>query len=114
MLRFNNLSIGTKLAITSALGVLLMIAMIATLVLGDIAVRGATDGANSRQQAALLSTQSKSVFRAVQLSVRDVRLSQSPDDLKKAEDKIPDAKAATFRYLDTLVPLLHVDADREK
>jgi methyl-accepting chemotaxis protein len=114
MLRFSNLSIGTKLAITAAIGVLLMVGMIATLVLGDLAVRGATDGANSRQQAALLSTQAKSTFRALQLSVRDVRLAQSPDDLKKVEDRIPDQKAATLRYLDTLTPLLQADEDREK
>ncbi len=43
MLRLSNLSIGTKLIITSALGILLMAGMITTVMMGNTSVRGAVD-----------------------------------------------------------------------
>lgn len=46
MLRFNNLSIGTKLTITSGLGVLLVLAMIGSMVYGDSEVKTVTEASD--------------------------------------------------------------------
>lgn len=40
MLRFNNLSIGTKLGVTSGIGVVLVICMIVALIYGNAGIEG--------------------------------------------------------------------------
>ena len=86
MLRFNNLSIGTKLAITSALSALFVAAMIATLLLGNSAVRSSTEGANGQQRGSFTALNLKATIRGMQVGVRDARLAGSAEDIKKADD----------------------------
>ena len=84
MLRLNNLSIGTKLMITSGLGVALMAGMIATMMIGNKTVRSAVDEATTQASITQLATDLRGASRAMQIGLRDMRLSLSLDGSKKA------------------------------
>jgi methyl-accepting chemotaxis protein len=91
-----NLRIGTKLAIASGLGILLVAAMIYNQATGGAEVKTANDTA---VRSLLISTESaelKSAIRGMQIGLRGVMLSQTAADLQKDADYFVDrAKAAT-------------------
>ncbi len=86
MLRLNNLSIGTKLVIMSVLGIALMAGMIATVMYGNASVRGAIDDANTQAHISQMATDLRGQFRALEIGLRDMRLSLSLDASKEAMD----------------------------
>ena len=63
MLRLNDLSIGTKLVVTSALGITLMAGVITTVMLGNAGVRGAVDDANAQSSLSLSASESRASIR---------------------------------------------------
>ncbi|MFO1107937.1 MAG: methyl-accepting chemotaxis protein [Bradyrhizobium sp.] len=81
-----DLSIGAKLAISSALVILLVAIMLFMQVTGGGHVRDASATAARQQEVATNSLQSKSALRSLQLGVRDIRLANSTADLQKAND----------------------------
>ena len=114
MLRFNNLSIGTKLALTSGLGVLLVLAMIGALFMGDSGVRNATDSANRQQGVAFDTAMLKAALRGMQIGARDIRLAATTADLKKAEDYLDERLKSASGLVDTLLQTLRLPENRER
>ncbi len=86
MLRLNNLSIGTKLITTSMLGIALMAGMIATEMYGNASVRGAINDATTEAHISQMATDLRAQFRALEIGLRDMRLSLSLDASKEAMD----------------------------
>src|SRR5262245_31205570 len=82
--RLVNLRIGTKLAVTSGLAVLLMVGIVVVILMGDSKIRSATDMANRQQAIALDATAAKASTRGMQIGVRDIELAGSPERLKDA------------------------------
>ncbi|WP_448041806.1 hypothetical protein [Bradyrhizobium liaoningense] len=74
---FRNLQIGTKLAIASALGIVLVLAMIASQMVGNGHVRRSNQAAFAQQELAREAVEAKFSVRSMQLAVRDIRLANN-------------------------------------
>jgi hypothetical protein len=94
-----NLRIGTKLAIASALGILLVGLMIFSQMAGNATVRKANEGTVAQQTVARDAIDAKASVRGMQVSTRDVRLASTPADLQKASDSL----AARLKSVDGFV-----------
>jgi methyl-accepting chemotaxis protein len=81
-----NLRIGTKLAISAGLGILLVAAIIYTQITGGAEVRKANDSALRSLAIAQASAEAKASIRGMQIGVREIILSQTPADLAKATE----------------------------
>jgi methyl-accepting chemotaxis protein len=81
-----NLRIGAKLAITSALSMLLVGIMIFVQMSGNATVRQADKSAGSQQALAIRALETKASVRGMMIGVRDVRLASKPDELQAAQD----------------------------
>ena len=83
-----NLRIGTKLAVASALGILLVAAMIAGQIVGNGNVRRSNESALAQQVLARDAVEATLALRSMQVSARDIRLASNPADLQKANDSL--------------------------
>jgi hypothetical protein len=83
-----NLRIGTKLAIASAFGIVLVVAMIASQLVGNGNVRQSTEAALVQQELARDAIEAKLGLRGMQLAVRDIRLANSQGELQKASEAL--------------------------
>jgi methyl-accepting chemotaxis protein len=83
-----NLRIGTKLAIASALGILLVGLMIFSEMTGNAAVKKANETMIVQQTVERDAIDAKASIRGMQIGIQDLRLAGAPADLKKASDNI--------------------------
>jgi methyl-accepting chemotaxis protein len=81
-----NLRIGTKLAITSALSILLVAGMIFAQMSGNSAVRQADEIAGAQHAIALRASEAKASARGMMVGVRDIRLASNQAELQTAQD----------------------------
>ena len=81
-----NLRIGVKLAITSALSMLLVGIMIFVQMSGNATVRQADKTAGSQQALAIRALETKASVRGMMIGVRDIRLASKSDELQAAQD----------------------------
>src|SRR5215470_6212407 len=93
-----DLRIGTKLAITSALAILMMAGMLYLQVTGGSHVRETTTYAAQQQTIALSAAEAKASVRGMQLGIRDVLLAHSEADLQKASSYFADRAASALRF----------------
>jgi CHASE3 domain sensor protein len=84
--RIQNLRIGTKLAITSLLTILLIGGMIFAQMNGNAAVRHADEAATIQQTLAARALEAKASVRGMMVGVRDLRLATSTNELQAAQD----------------------------
>ena len=78
--------IGTKLAITSALSILLVAGMIFAQMSGNSAVRQADEIAGAQHAIALRASEAKASARGMMVGVRDIRLARNQAELQAAQD----------------------------
>ncbi|MCA1392366.1 HAMP domain-containing protein [Bradyrhizobium sp. IC3123] len=109
-----NLRIGTKLAIASALGVLLVGAMIASQMLGNAGIRESSQSALAQQQIARDAVKAEAAVRGMQLAVRDLRLANSPADIQKAVQNLGDRQKSTNALVDEMLKLSHEAENRAR
>src|SRR5262245_26873245 len=93
-----DLRIGTKLAITSALAILLMAGMLYLQVTGGSHVRETTTYAARQQTIAMSAAEAKASVRGMQLGIRDVLLAHSEADVQKASSYFADRVAAALKF----------------
>ena len=93
-----NLRIGTKLAVTSALAILMMAGMLYLHVTGGAHVRQTTAGAVRQQTLAMTAAEAKASVRGMQIGLRDVLLAHSDGDLQKASSYFADRAAAALKF----------------
>ena len=105
MLRLSNISIGIKLAVMSSLGVLLVIAMMATEMMGGASVTRATNKSNERVIKARDLEAIKGFERGMQLAVRDIRLAHSAEELQKAVKSLKAELKAVHGRIDPMIPI---------
>ncbi|WP_128924173.1 methyl-accepting chemotaxis protein [Bradyrhizobium guangxiense] len=109
-----NLKIGTKLAIASALGVLLVGAMIASQMLGNVSVREITESAVAQQQIARDAVKTEGAVRRMQLAVRDLRLANSQADIQKANQSLEEQQKSISLLVDRMLRLSHEAENRPR
>ncbi len=93
-----NLRIGTKLAITSALSILLVATMIYLQMTGGAEVRKAGDDSARQQAVAQNAAEAKASVRGMQMGIRDILLASNPAELEKATQYFADRKAAALKF----------------
>jgi methyl-accepting chemotaxis protein len=110
----DNLRIGTKLAITSLIAILLVGSMIASQMMGNAAVRKANETATVQQAIARLAGDAKASIRGLQIGVRDIRLANSPENLKKANEYAADRLKSVHGYADEMIKLARSAENKER
>ena len=100
-----NLQIGTKLAIASALGIVLVLAMIASEMVGNGNVRRSNQAALVQQELAREAVEAKLLVRSLQLAVRDIRLGNNPGELQKAGDAVVERSGRLAKAADAMLKL---------
>ena len=114
MLSLQNLRIGTKLAISSALGILLVLAMIAGQVIGNGDVRRSSQAASQQQELAREAVESKLATRGMELAARDIRLANNSAELQKAGDALVERAGNLVKVADAMLTLSHVPENRAR
>jgi methyl-accepting chemotaxis protein len=109
-----NLRIGTKLAITSALAILMVAGMLYMQVTGGAHVRATNAGAARQQTIALDAAEAVASVRGMQMGVRDVRLANAPADLQKAEQFLAARHQTANKYIDEMLKLSHSIENRAR
>jgi HAMP domain-containing protein len=100
-----NLRIGTKLAITSAMSILLVASMIYLQMTGGTDVRKADAAAVAQQSIAQNAAEAKASVRGMQVGIRDIILSATPADLQKAADYFAERQTAALRFAGEMAKL---------
>jgi methyl-accepting chemotaxis protein len=114
MLRLNNLTIGTKLMLTSGLGVLLMGGMMATLMLGNSSVRSAIDDTTLQQSITMTASDTRSASRGLVIGLLDMRLALSAEASQNAMNFFHERLKAANRFIDTLVQSIKTEDNGER
>lgn len=109
-----NLRIGTKLAIASALGFLLVLAMIASQIVGNGNVRRSNQAALAQLELARDAVEAKLAVRSMQLAVRDIRLANGVAELKKAGDALVERLGTLTKVADGMSKLSLVPENRAR
>jgi len=98
-----NLRIGTKLAITSVLSILLVGAMIFSQMSSNAAVGKATEAIIDQNALARFAVEAKASVRGMMIGMRDARLAKKAEELQAAEDNLTARhKAAQTNIAETL------------
>jgi methyl-accepting chemotaxis protein len=114
MLRLSNLSIGSKLMITSGLGVMLMAGMIATMMAGNSSVRTAIDDATAQASISQSASDLRGSIRGLEIGLRDMRLALALDGSQKALDYFHDRQKSSNRTIDSLIQSVKVQENQER
>ncbi|MDN4988610.1 HAMP domain-containing protein [Bradyrhizobium arachidis] len=109
-----NLRIGTKLAVASAFGILLVIALNASQFIGNGNVRRASEAAVAQQQLAREAVEAKLAARSMQLAVRDIRLANNPGELQNAGDALIERSKTFARVVEQMLKLSRAPENRER
>jgi methyl-accepting chemotaxis protein len=109
-----NLRIGTKLAITSALAILMVAGMLYMQVTGGAHVRATTAVATGQQTIASDAAEAKASVRGMQVGLRDVLLAHSDVDMQKASAYFAERVAAALKYQGEMAKLSKSPENRER
>ncbi len=102
---FTNLRIGTKLAITSVLSILLIGMMIFGQMSGNAAVRKMNASAVDQQTIANDAMEARASIGGMQIGVRDVRLARAAADLQKASEVIAARQKSAIESTEAMLGL---------
>ncbi|WP_439373805.1 methyl-accepting chemotaxis protein [Bradyrhizobium sp. DASA03120] len=109
-----NLRIGTKLAIASALGIILVVCMIASQLVGNGNVRGSNAAAVAQLELAREAVEAKLAARSMQLAVRDIRLAGNAAELQKAGAALVERAETLTKVAETMLKLSQVPENRTR
>ncbi|WP_439405527.1 methyl-accepting chemotaxis protein [Bradyrhizobium sp. DASA03076] len=109
-----NLRIGTKLAIASALAIVLVVSMIGSQLLGNASVRDANESVLTQQEIARGAVTTEVAVRGMQLAARDIRLASSVADLQKATQALADQQRAMNSHIEAMLGLSHSAENRAR
>jgi methyl-accepting chemotaxis protein len=113
MLRLSNLSIGTKLIVTSALGVMLMAGMVMVMMIGNSTIRGAIENSTAQASISQSASDLRGSVRGLEIGLRDMRLALAADASQKAMDYFHERQKSAGRTIDFLVQSVKDDQSRE-
>jgi methyl-accepting chemotaxis protein len=108
MLNFiHNLRIGTKLASASALGILLVTAMVASQIIGNASIRQSNQSALAQQEVSRNAVEVMVWVRSMQVSLRDIRLANNSDEMQKAAESLAERSKSLIDVGDAMLRLSH-------
>jgi methyl-accepting chemotaxis protein len=114
MKMFTNLRIGTKLAITSVLSILLIAMMIFGQMSGNAAVRNMNESAAAQQTIGRDAMETRASIRGMQIGVRDVRLAQVAADMQKANEAVAARQKSAVESAEAMLKLSKSAENRER
>jgi methyl-accepting chemotaxis protein len=114
MLRLSNLSIGTKLIVTSVLGIALMAGMITTMMIGNSSVRGAIDGATAQATISQAASDLRGSVRGLEIGLRDMRLALALDASQKAMEFFHERQKSSNQTIASLLATVKVEENLER
>jgi methyl-accepting chemotaxis protein len=94
----NNLRIGTKLAITSGLAILMVAAMLVLQLIGGVNVREADGKAETQSMIALNAADAKGSMRGMQMGIRDILLAATLPELQAGTQYFKARHEAAVKY----------------
>ena len=106
--------IGTKLAISSGIGVLLVGAMLVNQTIGSSSVASSSDAAIAQRSLSQIATDVKASVRGMMVGVRDLRLAQTADDAQKALNYIQARDGSVIKFVDEALKIAHLPENRER
>ena len=109
-----DLRIGTKLAITSGLTILVLAGMIYLQITGGADVRIATGKAATQQTIAQNAAEAKASVRGMQMGIRDVLMATTPDELKQADDYFAARTVAGLKFAGEMARLSQSAENRQR
>ena len=109
-----NLRIGAKLAVMQAIGVILVVGMIANAVYGNSSVKTANESARAQQALALDLSDARSAIRIMAIRVRDIRLAQESVDIDTAVKGIEQQQSLASKLIEQNMPRVLVPENRER
>jgi len=114
MLRLSNLSIGTKLIVTSALGILLMAGMITTVMMGNTGVQGAVSDTTKQASVSQAAADARGSLRGMEIGLRDMRLALSLDASQKSMDFFHERQKSANGFIDFLLKSATAKDDQDR
>ncbi len=108
-----NLRIGSKIAITAVLSLVLMIAVIFSQMLGAAAVQRENIDATNQLIIAREAVEAKASLRGMQMGVRDIRLARSAEDLKKSSDFLAARLKSVQEFADSILNVARFPETRQ-
>jgi len=114
MMFIQNLRIGTKLAVTSALTIGLVALMIVLQMSGDAEVQKLSTGASGQQAIAQNAAEAKASVRGMQIGIRDILTSSSPEALQKAVTYFNDRQTAALKFAGEMAKLSRSPENRKR
>ena len=109
-----DLRIGTKLAITSALTILLVASMIYLQVTGGAAIGSASDKAAGQHAIAQSAAEAKASVRGMQVGIRDILLASNPAEIQKGAEYFADRRASALKFQGEMARLSKSAENRER
>ncbi|PDT90618.1 methyl-accepting chemotaxis protein [Bradyrhizobium sp. Y36] len=114
MMFVQNLRIGTKLAVTSALTIGLVALMIFLQMSGNADVQKLGNAASEQQAIAQNAAEAKASVRGMQIGIRDILTSVSPADMQKAVTYFNDRLTAATKFSNEMAKLSHSPENRKR
>ncbi|MGZ5867480.1 MAG: methyl-accepting chemotaxis protein [Xanthobacteraceae bacterium] len=109
-----NLRIGSKLAITSGLIVVVVAVMAAAQLVSMGAISSSNAVASQQQDVARDVMAAKASVRALEVGVLELRLARSPAEVRNANDRIRSQKQVSQSYISPLIDGVQTEEDRER
>jgi len=109
-----NLRIGTKLAITSALTIGLVVLMIFLEMSGSAEVQKLSNGASGQQTIAQNAAEAKASVRGMQIGIRDILTSTSAAEMQKAVTYFNDRLTAATKFSGEMAKLSRSPENRKR
>jgi hypothetical protein len=109
-----NLRIGTKLATTSALAVVMIAVMIYIQISAGAHVEGAYGVATQQQTIAHDSSKTEVGVKSMQLAVRDILLSTTEEELQKAVARFDEQRSAAAKSIEDMEALSQSQENKQR
>ncbi|MGY8662002.1 methyl-accepting chemotaxis protein [Bradyrhizobium sp. UFLA05-109] len=109
-----NLRIGTKLALTSALSILLIAGMIFAQMQGNGAVRQSSETADQQSTLARGAIEAKASLRGMQVAARDIQLANSTEELRTAQANLAARRQSADKFTDEILAVSKVPENHQR
>jgi hypothetical protein len=109
-----NFRIGTKLALSAGVGVVLVGVMLASQIMGGSSVATSYEDANAQRRLSQIATDIKASVRSMTLGVRDQRLAQTADDSQKAASFTQASEESVLKFADEALKIIHLPENRQR
>ncbi|HMK79478.1 MAG TPA: methyl-accepting chemotaxis protein [Xanthobacteraceae bacterium] len=109
-----NLRIGTKLAISAGIGVLLVAGMLANQIVGGTSVAASSETAIAQRSLSQIGTDILANARGMMLGVRDLRLSQTGEEREKALASARARHDAIAKSVPEALKIIRLPEDRDR